>query len=232
MSEGCQLKESSALAKARELNRTNEKRLSENLLSMSHDVEKKLEKLKIDGQATLNFLQRLKSSTGITNMGVKMKKEENRHIKMLIQPPRKMSFAPVDYKKKKLEETSQRLIVSSVSPACEGNPVPVRTVHPWTTNAARVLSRKKPPQIPRPTGRRRHSIDSDDISSDDDDVGVLLVGKKKGRDSKKHKASSRRLSLPPIRENRRKESTDDDNDVTSIQASLVKLKQRRKSVNC
>jgi len=52
------------MAKARELNRTNDKRLAEHIDNMAQIVERRLEKLKIEGQSTLNFLHRLKNSTG------------------------------------------------------------------------------------------------------------------------------------------------------------------------
>lgn len=58
------MKESRAMARARELNRTNEKRLSECIDNMAEAVERKLERLKIEGKSTLGFLQRLKTSSG------------------------------------------------------------------------------------------------------------------------------------------------------------------------
>ena len=72
-----------------------------------------------------------------------------------------------------------RLSVSSVSPAAsKGNPVPLRKIHSWTSSTAKMLAQKKPPQIPRPTGRR-HSVDSDGDSSDSDDIFPLQNLKKK-----------------------------------------------------
>ena len=57
-------KESSAMVRARELNRTNEKRLSTCIADMSKEVEKSLEKLKIEGQTTVEFMKTLQNSSG------------------------------------------------------------------------------------------------------------------------------------------------------------------------
>jgi len=65
-------KESSAMVRARELNRTNEKRLSTCIADMSKEVEKNLEKLKIEGQATVEFMKTLKSCSGASAVSIKM----------------------------------------------------------------------------------------------------------------------------------------------------------------
>ena len=57
-------KETTAMARARELNRTNEKRLSACIATMSQDVEKNLQKLKLEGQSTIKFMKKLKNSSG------------------------------------------------------------------------------------------------------------------------------------------------------------------------
>lgn len=56
--------ESSAMARARELNRTNEKRLTETISMMSQEVERSLQKLKLDEQSTIKFMKKLKISSG------------------------------------------------------------------------------------------------------------------------------------------------------------------------
>ena len=63
-------KESSAMVRARELNRTNEKRLNTCIAEMSKDVEKNLQKLKIDGQTTVKFMKSLKNSTGKSDVSM------------------------------------------------------------------------------------------------------------------------------------------------------------------
>lgn len=57
-------KETTAMARARELNRTNEKRLSACIETMSKDVEKNLQKLKIEGESTIKFMKKLRRCSG------------------------------------------------------------------------------------------------------------------------------------------------------------------------
>ncbi|CAK8683702.1 uncharacterized protein LOC143459353 [Clavelina lepadiformis] len=220
--------ESSAMARARELNRTNEKRLTETISMMSQEVERSLQKLKLDEQSTIKFMKKLKISSGKSKVSIEPQSEENEDIESLIKPLPKMTFSKIDYKKKKLEESSHRLITPDVPLAAEGNPIAVRKVHAWTASTARALSQKKPPQIPRPTGRRRHSLDSDNDSSDDDDISPLRKVKKRAGQKRLKEIAKRRSSLPIIKENKQSEKLVGAKEkVTkkSIQQSLVRLKE-------
>ena len=64
MSAEISLKETTAMIRARELNRTNEKRLNTCIADMSKDVEKNLQKLEVEGRTTIKFMEALKKSTG------------------------------------------------------------------------------------------------------------------------------------------------------------------------
>lgn len=70
-----------------------------------------------------------------------------------------------------------------LSSACDGNPVPLRAVHPWMRSTTRVLQRKKPPTVAHPTGRRRHSMV--DIDSDEEDEDRKQMKKIKAKLKKK-----------------------------------------------
>lgn len=61
-------KESPAMMRARELNRTNERRLSENIDELSLKVQKKIDKIKVEGETTLNFLRKVKMSSGFSQV--------------------------------------------------------------------------------------------------------------------------------------------------------------------
>ena len=66
-----------------------------------------------------------------------------------------------------------------LSSACEGNPTPLRAVHPWMRSTTRVLQRKKPPAVAHPSGRRRHSMSTlDDDDNDDDRIQLKKIKSK------------------------------------------------------
>ena len=70
MSTEITLKETSAMARARELNRTNEKRLSACIENISKDVEKSLQKLKMEGETTIKFMNKIKNSSGTSDVSL------------------------------------------------------------------------------------------------------------------------------------------------------------------